>query len=724
MRRYELAVLGQSLLAAAAALASGCKPDDPLSGPVGGTVLTIRSFPATKSGDLEAIASIHVTTNRVEVDHSQSADGQTTRVVTDTHERDIVIDNAAGDFIVGQLEAPVGFVSTVRLFPKAVTIILKSGRKVDLEVPGPNVPSWQQSGWKLQPADGKPWPIRLNELTGIRGLFRFDEAMLHNKGQGYKFKPTLPAESFQVNPPEGKPGVLADRLFVVFKPGTSLARIAAIHAGINASTEFSPQIGSGYRVKLPVSTDLKSGLEYYLNQPEVVGAHPGVNMVLDAAPTLEPTEGFRFEQDGLPSAWKAVFDANHGLVGSHTIRVGLIDEGVFLDDPDLRLNIGINQGELPVALFDQNGDGKVTDVDIAQLDTDGDGVISFRDLNDPKLKSIAPVDRDGDGIVEPTELLADKRYVNGIDEDGGKVDDLLGWNFAENNNDTFSSALSHGSNMALIIGAEANNGKFGDLKTGAVGAMWRVSIVPLVASSFLQGAMMEATVFEAIRYAELHKLDVVLIPGGTAVWRKGTGLNCAKKNTPGFSNDPFPPTQYDDFVNTTIPAMWRAPFIDPATGQVRSHALYVMSSGNDSADIGDPGIFRFPSEAIKQAIPDSVMIVGGYGGNFDAAATTNYSGKDGPVDIFGPNAWRTKANDFLIAGTSAAAAAVAGVAGLTVTRFPELTGQPKRLRRQLIDTGVAEVDVVGLEFLPPCGVLIRGLKRIEAFQAVSTPPVP
>jgi subtilisin family serine protease len=700
-----------------------CEKDDPLEGPIGGIVLVIRSFPAAaKDRELQRIARVEMTINRVEVDHAPVPGAPARRTTIDTQQRRIVIENGDAEFMVGQLAAPVGFISRLRVYPTAVSLRLSNGETVALEVPSPNIPSWEQSGWKFEPVDEMPWRIVENELTGVRGLFRFEQRMLHNKGLEYKFKPTIPAEGFAINPPAGQPGVLADRLFVVFKPGTSAARIAEIHAGVRATVEFSPELGTGYRIKLPVTVNLQDGLRYYQERSEVIGAHPGVNLALDQAPSLIPTEGFRFEHGTLPAAWKILSDANNGKVGSHQVRVGIIDDGFFLDHDDLRRNIAINQGELPAALFDRNGDGKVTREDILQFDTDDDGVLTFRDLNDARLAAVAPKDKDGDGLIEPTDLLADARYVNAINEDGGKLDDLVGWDFTRGNNNPFAGVLHHGSKVALAIGAEPNNGKYGDIHKGAVGASWRVSIVPLVAGVILGPGMMEAAVFEAIRYAELQKLDIVVIPAGVAVWRKGTGLTCAKKNTPTFSNDPIPADQYDKFVGETIPAMWGTLFNDSQTGDRRNQALYVMSAGNDTADIGLSGIFRFPTEVIKSVIPDGVIVTGGYGDNFDSAINSNYSQKGGTVDLFGPNFWRLTDDELVLGGTSAAAATVGGVAALTLARFPGLTGKPAQLRSHLIATGIDDVDVVGLEFLPPCGFLITGHRRVHALGAVSTVP--
>jgi subtilisin family serine protease len=62
---------------------------------------------------------------------------------------------------------------------------------------------------------------------------------------------------------------------------------------------------------------------------------------------------------------------------------------------------------------------------------------------------------------------------NGIDDDhNGYVDDVNGWNFSDRDND-LTDRLGHGTNVASIIGADANNG------IGYAGVDWNCKIMPL-----------------------------------------------------------------------------------------------------------------------------------------------------------------------------------------------------------------------------------------------------
>src|SRR5262249_37780875 len=82
-------------------------------------------------------------------------------------------------------------------------------------------------------------------------------------------------------------------------------------------------------------------------------------------------------------------------------------------------------------------------------------------------------DYNGNGYIDAGDLLADKRWVDGVDHDGnGYKNDLFGWNFVDNNNDPFDDN-SHGTHVAGIIGATGNNGR------GVVGVDWKVSLAAL-----------------------------------------------------------------------------------------------------------------------------------------------------------------------------------------------------------------------------------------------------
>ncbi len=126
--------------------------------------------------------------------------------------------------------------------------------------------------------------------------------------------------------------------------------------------------------------------------------------------------------------------------GSRNIVVGVIDEGMDISHPDLAANIWTNPGEVA---------------------------------------------------------------ANGLDDDGnGFIDDVHGWDFADNDNTVFDGpgtypnddTDAHGTHVAGTIGAVGNNG------TGSVGINWQVSLLPLKFISGSGGASSDA--IRAAAYAK------------------------------------------------------------------------------------------------------------------------------------------------------------------------------------------------------------------------------
>jgi hypothetical protein len=158
----------------------------------------------------------------------------------------------------------------------------------------------------------------------------------------------------------------------------------------------------------------------------------------------------------MPAAWSVT-------TGKMTTVLAVLDDGIDYTNPDVYLNIWINQKEIPPAL-----------IAAGLKDTDGDGIIDFRDLNDPANASFV-TDLNGNGYIDAGDLLHDPRWMDGIDHDGdGKVNDLIGWNFDGNNNDPMPGPTGgHGTWMAQQIGGIPNNG------IGAAGVNWQISIMPV-----------------------------------------------------------------------------------------------------------------------------------------------------------------------------------------------------------------------------------------------------
>lgn len=159
-------------------------------------------------------------------------------------------------------------------------------------------------------------------------------------------------------------------------------------------------------------------------------------------------------------AWAA------GYTGSAKVAVGVIDTGIDYTHPDLYLNVWLNPGEIP------------TNIRAALTDVDSDGVITFRDLN-AVANTGSVKDLNNNGRIDAGDLLKDPAWANGVDGDtNGYVDDLIGWDFVNNDNDPYDDN-NHGTHVSGTIGAVGGNG------AGVAGVNWAVEIIAL---KFLSGS--------------------------------------------------------------------------------------------------------------------------------------------------------------------------------------------------------------------------------------------
>src|SRR5205085_3990975 len=228
--------------------------------------------------------------------------------------------------------------------------------------------------------------------------------------------------------------------------------------------------------ELDPKADWASTLLAFKQDPNVQYVEPNYHVQLEADPVTpnDPDLGQDWGLDnagqtggvvgadiGAPHAWAVT-------TGSTTTVVAVIDTGVDYNHPDLYENIWINQGEIPATRR-----SNLTDVD-------ADGLITFRDLNDPVSQRQGMItDINKDGRIDGADLLAPMKKTGGADngnggwadgsdsDSNGKVDDLVGYDFVDHKNDPMDDFF-HGTHVAGTIGAMGNDGY------GIAGINWQV----------------------------------------------------------------------------------------------------------------------------------------------------------------------------------------------------------------------------------------------------------
>ena len=345
-------------------------------------------------------------------------------------------------------------------------------------------------------------------------------------------------------------------------------------------------------------------------------------------------------------------------IGSTEVTVAVIDTGVDYLHPDLYLNIWINQQEIPPAIR------------LLLTDIDGDELVTFWDLNDPiNIGPTTITDLNGTGYIDGGDLLFPidiGGWADGSDNgQNGFVDDLLGWDFGDNDNDP-RSLDPHGTWVAGVIGAVGNN----DL--GVAGVNWQVQIMPVKIAVGANRIVSGEAAIEGIYYA---------VDNGAQISNNSYG---------GLASN---------FPSEIVAAGREA--VDYAA--VHDHLL-VASAGNDALD--DDIALHIPSgydapNVISVAATDRLDRLAKFS-NFGAIS----------VDLGAPGVgiWTTSLDGRYakLDGTSLASPHVAGAAALVLSLNPDLSAT--EIKSLILDNGDPLPDLDG--------ITVTG-GRLNVFKAVS-----
>jgi len=466
-------------------------------------------------------------------------------------------------------------------------------------------------------------------------------------------------DEFGVAPEMAASPPMAIDILLQFSAGADLAQVKAALQAVNGHQAELVRAGDAeagplLRVELPGGQDLQGAVDILSEQPGVVFAEPNqfVNIVSDEAADVAGMaedatandiqieavsndagylNGSLWGMEGDQTAIKNQYGSQAGeawtagYTGNMKTVVGVVDTGIDYTHVDLYLNIWLNQGEIPVSFK-------------AQLkDIDKDGLITFRDLNNA-ANSAFVTDKNSNGRIDAGDLLKDTRWANGNDQDGnGYIDDLIGWDFANNDNDPYDDN-GHGTHVAGTIGGIGGNGE------GVAGVNWSVQIV---ATKFLSASG----------------------SGNTANAVKSVDYFTTAANLAGSSQN-FVATNNSWGGGGSSQAM-----LDAITRAAKADILFVAAAGNSTSN--NDVTANFPSNYNTKATAgyDSVIAVASLTNTGNISSFSSYGATQVDLAAPGSSIYSTLPGSTYgtLSGTSMATPHVAGAAALYASANPNAT---------------------------------------------------
>ena len=260
---------------------------------------------------------------------------------------------------------------------------------------------------------------------------------------------------------------------------------------------------------------------------------------------------------------------------------------------------------------------------------------------------------------------------NGIDDDkNGYVDDLIGWNFVENNNNPWDRA-GHGTHVAGVIAAGTNNGG------GIAGINRGARIMPLKVLNFM-GRGRSAGIAEAIYYAVKHGARVINLSLG------GAEISAAEQRAIDHA-----------FANNVLIVVAAGNEGVETADYGPAASANVLTVGATGPDDQRQGFSNWGASLDLVAPGIDVLSLRARGSDFAlVAGTEGYSPGDGFVG--------DTAGYYRASGTSFAAPLVTGVASLLLARDPGL--KVTDLMRMLTQSA-RDIDVPGIDQYTGYGLL-------------------
>jgi subtilisin family serine protease len=695
---------------------AGCERGDP---PDDGFLLIEVVSEDVAGTPLEGLQSLRATVTRVEIIHrTDLADPATEQRLTvlDTEQPIEFVGLEAGvPRRIAVLRVPPGHVLQVRL-------VEASGDSIEMTISGETfpvkLPSGPQTGLKIVEEEDGSFPIASRETTAIRVNFDPNEQVIQNRGIGFILKPVIRARVVAL---ESLLPYRAGELIVRFQDDIDSAEGAAILAdeGFVEILRHDPEIHY-FLARLP-EPDPEQTVTKWLDirdRGDVRYALPNFNV----RTTLDPGDPEFSTQvellaDRVDVAWDALVPAQRG---NRRVVVAVADTGVALAHPDLFENIWINVGELPLALASPPG--------APPADFDGDGVITFADLNNPPDAAAAALLSDNGivdttglaGVIDAFDLIAavagfsDRDGDGNADDDGsGKADDIVGWDFVDEDNNPFDSGTdqqprddigadcvvddttSHGTAMGGLIAAITGNA------LQIASPTFGVRLLPARVLGGQTGGLdpLNAAMRYIGRNQALFGVQVASLSIAAVIAdENAAGLGVVREQCASRCPELFPDEVPSQAISPTAKYdKGRQDLTDNVSDWgLGSYLLTQAVSNCDVLDIDDPGLFVWPAETaagnmvrVGNVNPDRELLSAFGPTTIDLAATgAPVTGTFPLLDFEGAT------RQFANGGSSSATAHTAGVAALTIASDPgTFLDNPGALRARLLDTATRRAEL-------------------------------
>ena len=355
-------------------------------------------------------------------------------------------------------------------------------------------------------------------------------------------------------------GFTPTEIFIKWKPTTNAAQMLDFGQALNATQMKNYKNLNIELWNLRKEANILEVIEEYQKHPNIEFISP--NYIYTANEFL-PNDLHFDEQWSMANIGQTGGSTGADIAVTHAwdiqrkspeVKVAIIDTGIDWQHPDLVDNIWQNLGE------DADGDGQIFEWNGA-------------------------------------EWIFDPGDENNIDDDGnGYIDDFIGWDFVNNDNDPHDDNF-HGTHVAGIIGAKGNNG------IGVAGITWDVQMAAL---KFLDVDMLGTTAnaIAAINYAVAEGMPISNNSWGGKAYDNAlyaalqyasnqNHLVIAAAGNKGTNND----------LSPTYPAAYNLPNIVAVASTNHNDSLSDFSNyGSTSVDLAAPGSFissSFPNDSYE-----------------------------------------------------------------------------------------------------------------------------